>query len=163
MNKKILISRLILTAILMGINFSMAIADDGHKWLESAPAFCRSKPYSNLTPKQMSICDEAAFRHLSKNWKTITASNGQAYEIALDTITSPLPPNSDAGAKLRGAMVLVYIYEGITFNSENVLRFYFDCHDRFQTFTSDWSSVEYMPPFSVVAEISSLACKSNKI
>ncbi|MGH8540540.1 MAG: hypothetical protein ACRETW_08560 [Stenotrophobium sp.] len=134
-NKKIQISKLIFMATLISSASPMAMADGGHKWMGSAPSFCRSEPYGKLTPKQMSICDEAAFRYLSKNWKTITASNGQAYEIALDTITRPLPANSDGGATLRAASVLVYMPEGSTFNPDNVFHFYFDCHDRFQTFS----------------------------
>jgi len=137
-----------------------AMADDaGYAWMNSAPAFCRSNSYGHLTPKQISACDEAAFRYLSKNWKTIKASNGQAYEIALDTITRPLPPNSDSGATLRAATAVVYVSEGVTFNPDNVLHFYFDCHDRFQIFSSRWSPVAYAPPLSVAAKISSVACE----
>lgn len=160
MNIRILISGLILAAMQMVVTLPMAMADDdGHGWLKSAPAYCRSEPYSNLTPKQMLKCDEAAFRDMSKNWKTITASNGQAYEIALDTITRPLPANSDGGATLRAASVLVYLSEGDTFNPDNVLHFYFDCHDRFQTFSSRWSPTAYAPPLSIAAKISSVACR----
>ena len=159
MNKKILISGLTLAAILMVATLPMAMADDGHKWMESAPAFCRSEPYENLTPKQMSMCDEAAFRYMSKNWKTITASNGQTFEIALDTITRPLPDDYGGGATLRAASVFVYISEGDTFNPANVFDFYFDCHDRFQTFSSRWSPTTYAPPLSIAAKISSVACK----
>lgn len=158
-NEKIQILRLIIIATLIFSTSPMAMADDGHKWMESAPSFCRSEPYSSLTPKQMSICDETAFRYLSKNWKTITASNGQAYEIALDTIIRPLPDNSDGGATLRAASVLVYVPEGSTFNPDNALHFYFDCHDRFQTFSSYWSPVTYAPPLSVAAKIASIACR----
>lgn len=156
---KILVSGLILAAALMVGTSHMAMADeDGYTWMNSAPSFCRSKEYGNLTSKQVSKCDEAAFRYLSKNWKTITESNGQAYEIALDTITRPLPTNSDGGATLRAASVLVYVSEGETFNSHNVLHFYFDCHDRYQTFSSRWSLTAYAPPLSIAAKISSVAC-----
>jgi hypothetical protein len=162
-NKKLWVSWLVLMIMLTIATFTMALADDGHKWMESAPSFCRSKPYSNLTPRQMSMCDEAAFRYLSKNWKTITASNGQAYEVALDTIVRPLPDNSDPRATLRSASVLVYMSEGSTFNHDNVLHFYFDCHDRFQTHSSgsysSWSPTAYAPPLSIAAKISFLACK----
>lgn len=158
-NMKIQLSRLVIIAALIFSAIPMVMADNGHNWMESAPSFCRSEPYSDLTPKQMSICDEAAFRYLSKNWKTITASNGQAYEIALDTITRPLPANFDGGATLRDASVLVYMTEGSTFNPNNVLTFYFDCHDRFQTFSSRWSQIAYAPPLSIAAKISSIACK----
>ncbi len=160
MNIRIVISSLILAAMQMLVTLPIAMADDdGHEWLKSAPAFCRSEPYSNLTPKQMSKCNEAAFRYMSKNWKTIKASNGQVYEIALDTITRPLPANSDPRASLRAASVLVYISEGDTFNLDNVLHFYFDCHDRFQTSSSYWSPTTYAPPLSIAAKISSIACK----
>lgn len=138
---------------------SSAMADDGHEWLKSAPAFCRSEPYSNLTPKQMSKCDEAAFRYKKKNWQTITAANGQPYEIALDTIIRPLPTNADPRATLRAATVVVYISEGDTFNLDNVVHFYFDCHDHFQTYSpKHWSPVAYFPPLSIAAKISSAAC-----
>jgi len=151
---------LMLAAMLtVGTAASTAMADeDGHAWMNSAPAFCRSQSYGNLTPKQMSMCDEAAFRYLSKHWTTITATNGQAFEIALDTITRPLPANSDGGATLRAASVVVYISEGDTFNPNNVLHYYFDCHDRFQTFSNGWSPVSYAPPLSIAAKISSVAC-----
>jgi hypothetical protein len=129
----------------------------GFDWMESAPAFCRSKPYSSLTSKQMTTCDEAAFRYLSQNWQTITAANGQAYEIALDTVRRNLPNNVVAGA-LRAATVVVYISEGETFNPANVVHFYFDCHDHVQTFQRHWSQVSYAPPLSVAAKIASIAC-----
>ena len=115
---------------------SPAAAQTGHEWTEFAPAFCRSEYYGSLTPKQMSICDEAAFRQLSRNWQTITAANGQAYEIALDTVGRNLPANVDPPAVLRAATVVVYISEGDVFKPENVVHFYFDCHDQFQTFQS---------------------------
>jgi len=139
---------------------SLAMAgDDGAEWLKSAPAFCRSEPYSNLSPKQMSKCDEAAFRHLSKHWKTIKAVNGQTYEVALDTVQRDLPSNVDPRAKLRAATVVVYVSEGDTFDIDNVVRFYFDCHDRYQTSSrSVWSSSEYAPPLSIAAKISLVAC-----
>jgi hypothetical protein len=130
----------------------------GLEWMESAPAFCRSKAYGSLTSKQMAVCEEAAFRHLSKNWQTITAANGQAYEIALDTVHRNLPNNVDPGADLRAATVVVYISEGEMFNPANVVHFYFDCHDRFQTFQRHWSQVSYAPPLSVAAKITSIAC-----
>lgn len=158
-NKKIQISRPIIIATLIFSTSPVVMADDGRKWMDAIPPFCRSELYSNLTPKQMSICNEAAFRYLSKNWKTITVSNGQAYEVALDTIVRPLPANSDGGATLRAASVLVYMSEGSTFNPDNVLHFYFDCHDRFQTFSSRWSPIAYAPPLSIAATISSIACK----
>lgn len=152
---------LMLAAMLMIGTLPTAMAnDDGQEWLKSAPAFCRSEPYSNLTPKQMSKCDEAAFRYMSKHWQTITAANGQAYEIALDTITRNLPNNLDSGAALRAATVVVYISEGDTFNLDNVVHFYFDCHDHFQTYSPmHWSPVAYFPPLSIAAKISSVACK----
>lgn len=160
MNKRILISGLILAALQMVVTLPMAMAgDDGHGWLKFAPAFCRSEPYSNLSPKQMSKCDEAAFRYLSKNWKTIIAANGQPYEIAIDTITRNLPDNVDSGATLRAATVVVYIPEGDIFNPNNVLHFYFDCLDRFQILSSFWSPTAYAPPLSIAAKISSIACK----
>jgi hypothetical protein len=130
----------------------------GHEWLESAPVFCQSKPYSNLTPKQMNTCAEAAFRHLSKNWKTLTAANGQAYEIALDTVFRNLPSNLDPRANLRAATVVAYISEGEIFNPNNVVHFYFDCHEHFQTFQSRWSPVIYAPPLSIAAKIAAVAC-----
>src|SRR5262249_49202505 len=130
----------------------------GLEWMESAPTFCRSKPYSNLTSKQMAMCEEAGFRYLSKNWQTITAANGQAYEIALDTAHRNLSNNVDSGANLRGATVVVYVSEGEMFNPANVVHFYFDCHDRFQTFQRRWSKVSYAPPLSVAAKIASFAC-----
>jgi len=159
MNKKILTSSLIFTMMMMVGASPTAIADSGREWLKSAPAFCRSEPYSNLTPKQMSMCDEAAFRYLSKHWQTITAANGQAYEIALDTVTRNLPANVAPRASLRAATVVVYISEGDTFNPDNVLHFYFDCHDRFQTSSrSLWSPTAYAPPLSIAAKISTVAC-----
>jgi hypothetical protein len=133
-------------------------SQNGHEWMDSAPTFCQSKPYSNLTPKQMNICAEATFRHLSKNWKTLTAENGQAYEIALDTVFRNLPNNLDSRADLRAATVVAYISEGEVFNPENVVHFYFDCHDRFQTFQRLWSQVIYAPPLSIAAKIASIAC-----
>ena len=146
--------------LVIGIASSAMASDVGNEWLKSAPAFCRSEPYSNLTPKQMSKCDEAAFRYMSKHWQTITAANGQAYEIALDTITRNLPNNLDSGAALRAATVVVYISEGDTFNLDNVVHFYFDCHDHFQTYSPmHWSPVAYFPPLSIAAKISSVACK----
>jgi hypothetical protein len=150
---------LILAAtLLVGIS-PMAMADEvGKEWLSSAPTFCRSNAYGDLTTKQRSMCDEAAFRYLSKNWKTITASNGQEYEIALDTIVRPLPDNEDAGATLRAAEVVVYVAEGETFNPSNVFHFYFDCQGRFQTFSSFWTEPAYAPRLSVAAQISSIAC-----
>lgn len=157
---KIVIELFVGLLVVTGIA-SSAMADDvGHEWMKSAPAFCRSEPYSNLTPKQMSKCDEAAFRYVSKHWQTITAANGQAYEIALDTITRNLPNNLDSGATLRAATVVVYISEGDTFNPDNVVHFYFDCHDHFQTYSPmHWSPVMYFPPLSIAAKISSVACK----
>ncbi len=130
----------------------------GEEWMKSAPAFCRSNTYSNLTSEQMASCDEAAFRALSKNWQNVTASNGQVYEVALDTISRNLPSNVNAGATLRAAMVVVYKRQGEPFNSTNVFTFYFDCRDHFQTFQRGWSPVTYFPPLSVTAEISSIAC-----
>jgi hypothetical protein len=130
----------------------------GHEWMASAPGFCQSKPYGNLTPKQMAMCDEAAFRYLSKNWQTITAANGQAYEIALDTIYRNLPHNTDPRAELRAATVVVYISEGEIFKPNNVVHYYFDCHDHFQTDRPQWSPILYAPPLSVVAKIASIAC-----
>jgi len=106
----------------------------------------------------MNICAEAAFRHLSKNWKTLTAANGQAYEIALDTVFRNLPNNLDPRADLRAATVVAYTSEGEIFNPDNVVHFYFDCHDRFQTFQRQWSQVIYAPPLSVAAKIASIAC-----
>ena len=144
--------------VVMAASSAMA-AVDGQEWLNSAPEFCSSEPYSNLTPKQMAKCHEAAFRYKKKNWKTITASNGQAYEIALDTIYRDLPTNTEPRATLRAATVVVYISEGDTFNIDNVVHFYFDCHDRFQTNSrSFWSPSEYAPPLSIAAKISSVAC-----
>jgi hypothetical protein len=138
----------------------------GHEWMESAPTFCKSKNYSNLTPKQMAACDEAAVRwhiqHLSKNWQTITAANGQTYEIALDTIIRDLPANLDPRADLRGAMVIVHVYEGETLRLESMVSFYFDCHDRFQTVQNNyWSPVTYAPPLSIAAKIAAIACKAK--
>lgn len=159
LNMKI-VKELFIGLFVIGIAPSV-MADDGYEWLKSAPAFCRSEPYSNLTPEQMSKCDEAAFRHLSKHWQTITAANGQAYEIALDTVYRNLADNVDSGATLRAATVVVYISEGDTFNPDNVLHFYFDCHDRFQTFSSRWSPTAYAPPLSIAAKISSVACMHN--
>lgn len=145
--------------LVVGIVSSVMAADVGNEWLNSAPAFCRADPYSSLTQKQMSKCDEAAFRYGKKHWQTITAANGQAYEIALDTIIRNLPNNLDSGAALRAATVVVYIPQGDTFNLDNVLHFYFDCHDRFQTLSrSFWSPTEYAPPLSIAAKISSVAC-----
>ena len=133
----------------------------GDEWLELAPAFCRSKPYSNLTPEQMASCDEAAFRHLSKNWQNVVAANGQIYEVALDTIYRDLPPDVDPAAVLRAAEVVVYASEGEPFNAGNVLHFYFDCHGHFQTFQRVWSPVAYAPPLSVVGKIASVACDKS--
>jgi hypothetical protein len=130
----------------------------GHEWMRSAPAFCQSEPYSNLTPEQTALCDEAAFRNLSKNWGNVTASNGQVYEVALDTIHRNLPSNVDPVAILRAATVVVYEHQGEPFDPRNVLNFYFDCHDRFQTFQRGWSPVAYFPPLSVTAKIASIAC-----
>jgi hypothetical protein len=130
----------------------------GLEWMKSAPAFCQSKPYSSLTPEQMASCEEAAFRNLSKNWRNVTASNGQVYEVALDTIYRNLPSNMDSGATLRAATVIVYESQGEPFNPNNVRHFYFDCHDHFQTFQQEWSPVAYFPPLSVVAKIASIAC-----
>lgn len=134
----------------------------GHEWMQSAPAFCRSKPYSSLTPEQMASCDEAAFRHLSKNWQNVTASNGQVYEIAMDTIYQNLPPNVDPGATLRAATVVVYESQGSLFNPRNVQHFYFDCRDHFQTLQEGWSPVTYAPPLSVAAKIASIACEKSQ-
>jgi hypothetical protein len=120
--------------------------------MKSAPAFCRSDSYGSLTPKQISICDEAAFRQLSRNWQTTTAANGQAYEIALDTVMRNLPANVDPPAALRTATVVVYISEGDVFKPENVVHFYFDCQDHFQTFQWQWSQVAYAPPLSIAAK-----------
>ena len=154
--KKLTILLLLVVSTNILAKFTMA---DGHKWMESAPAFCRSEPYSNLTPKQMSICNEAAFRYMSKNWKIITATNGQAYEIALDTIQRNLPDDVNPSATLRAATVVVYISEGEVFNPNNVVSFYFDCHERYQTNSrSLWSPSEYAPPLSIAANISSIAC-----
>jgi hypothetical protein len=111
-----------------------------------------------LTPKERAVCDEAAFRFLSKNWQTVTAANGQAYEIALDTVARNFPDNFDPAAQLRAASVLVYVYEGELFNPANVIRFYFDCRERFQTLQHDWSPVSYAPPLSVAAKIGSTVC-----
>jgi hypothetical protein len=133
----------------------------GIEWLKSAPAFCSSKPYSNLSREQMASCEEAAFRNLSKNWRDVTASNGQVYEVALDTIYRNLPGNMDSGASLRAATVIVYEPQGQPFDPTNVRHFYFDCHDHFQTFQKEWSSVSYFPPLSVVAEIASIACNTS--
>lgn len=133
----------------------------GLEWMKSAPAFCQSKPYSSLTPEQMASCEEAAFRNLSKNWRNVTASNGQGYEVALDTIYRNLPSNMDSGATLRAATVIVYESQGELFNPNNVRHFYFDCHDHFQTFQQGWSPVAYFPPLSVVAEIASIACDKS--
>jgi hypothetical protein len=130
----------------------------GLEWMNSAPAFCQSRPYSNLTAGQMASCDEAAFRALSKKWQNLTASNGQVYEVALDTISRDLPSNVDPGETLRAATVMVYESQGETFNPNNVFTFYFDCHDHFQTFQRDWSPVAYFPPLSVTAKIASIAC-----
>lgn len=130
----------------------------GHEWMRSAPAYCQSQPYSNLTSEQMASCDEAAFRNLSKNWRNVTASNGQVYEVALDTIYHDLPSNVDPAATLRAATAVVYEHQGEPFNPRNVLHFYFDCHDHFQTFQQEWSPVAYFPPLSVAAKIASLAC-----
>ena len=134
----------------------------GHEWMQSAPAFCSSKAYSSLTPEQMASCDEAAFRHLSKNWQSVTASNGQVYEIAIDTIYQNLPPNVDPGATLRAATVVAYESQGRPFNPRNVQHFYFDCQDHFQTLQQGWSPVTYAPPLSVAAKIASIACEKSQ-
>ena len=136
-----------------------AQAQTGHEWMVSAPAYCRSNQYAALPERQRSKCDEAAFRFLSKNWTTVTAANGQAFQIALDTVVHPIPVDLDPAAKLRGAMVKVYAPEGDDFDAGNVMTFYFDCHDKVQTFTSRWSPVTYAPPMSVAAQISRVACK----
>jgi hypothetical protein len=128
----------------------------GQEWQKSAPAFCRSSSY--LTPGQQAICAEAAFRYLSKDWQTVTAANGQAYEIAVDTINRNFPANVDPAAKLRAASVMVYVREGSIFNTENVVRFYFDCHEHYQTFRRNWSEIAYYPPSSVAAKIASVVC-----
>jgi hypothetical protein len=133
----------------------------GLEWLKSAAAFCSSKPYSSLTPEQMASCEESAFHNLWKNWRNVTASNGQVYEVALDTIYRNLPSNMDSGATLRAATVIVYESQGQPFNPNNVRHFYFDCHDRFQTFQQEWFPVTYFPPLSVVAEIASIACNTS--
>jgi uncharacterized protein len=133
----------------------------GHEWMRSAPAFCQSRPYSSLTPEEMASCDEAAFRYLSKNWQNVTASNGQVYEIAMDTIYDNLPPNVDPAATLRAATVVVYESKGKLFNARNVQQFYFDCRDHFQTFQQGWSPVTYAPPLSVAAKIASIACEKS--
>lgn len=133
----------------------------GLEWMKSAPTFCQSKPYSNLTPEQIVSCDEAAFRSLSKDWQNVTASNGQVYDVALDTISRNLPRNVNPGATLRAAMVIVYESQGEPFNPNNVFTFYFDCHDHFQTFQQAWSPVAYFPPLSVTAKIASIACNSS--
>lgn len=135
----------------------------GHEWMRSAPAYCQSQPYSNLTSEQMASCDEAAFHNLSKNWQNVTASNGQVYEVALDTIYNDLPSNVDPGATLRAATVVVYEHQGEPFNPTNVLHFYFDCHDHFQTFQQGWSPVAYFPPLSVAAKIASIACDKSAL
>jgi hypothetical protein len=133
----------------------------GLEWMKSAPAFCQSASYSSLTPEQMASCNEAAFRSLSKNWKNVTASNGQVYEVALDTISRNLPSNINPGATLRAATVMVYESQGEPFNPNNVFTFYFDCHDHFQIFQQDFSPVTYFPPQSISAKISSIACDSS--
>jgi hypothetical protein len=134
----------------------------GLEWMKSAPAFCQSKPYSSLTPEQRAPCEEAAFRNLSKNWRDVTASNGQVYEVALDTIYRNLPSNMDSGATLRAVTVIVYESQGELFNPNNVRHFYFDCRDHFQTFQQEWSPVAYFPPLSVVAKIASIACDKSE-
>ncbi len=130
----------------------------GHEWMKSAPAFCRSESYSNLTPKQIAICNEVAFRSTSKNWENVKASNGQVYEVALDTINHNL---SGLRTNLLAASVQVYENQGEPFNLNNVITFYFDCHDHFQTFQEGWSPVSYAPPLSVVGRIASIACNKS--
>ncbi len=139
------------------------VKNDGRAWMASAPEFCRSASYADLSLSEQSVCNEAAFRYLSKRWETVTASNGQAFEIALDTATGPLPTNVDPRATLRAASVTVYVSEGKTFNPENVLRYYFDCIDRFQTSArSGMSQPAFAPPLSVAGRISSIACAARK-
>ncbi len=130
----------------------------GHEWMKSAPAFCRSGSYSNLTPEQIATCDEVAFRSTSKNWQNVTASNGQVYEVALDTISRNPASNVNPGATLRAAMVMVYESQGEPFNPNNVFTFYFDCHSHYQVFQEGWSPVSYAPPLSVAGRIASIAC-----
>lgn len=148
----------VVAMLLMSISNALLANEDGHAWMNSAPAFCRSIAYGQLTPEQRSACDESAFRYLSKNWKTVTTSNGAEYQIALDTIVRPLKADEDGGATLRAASVVVYVVEGSTFNPRNVYHFYFDCHGEFQTFSSHWSQPQFAPRLSVAAQISSIAC-----
>ena len=111
--------------------------------------------------KEMASRNEAAFRELSKTWRTVTVSNGQVYEIAMDTIHHNLPPKVDPAAILRAATVYAYGPRGGLFNSDNVMHFYFDCHGHVQTFQQDWSPVTNISPLSVAAKIAPIACGSS--
>ncbi len=114
----------------------------------------------DLTSEQMASRDEAAFRNLSKNWLNVTASNGKVYEVAMDTI-SRNPSDIWPAATLRAATVYVYGPQEKPFNPKNVQRFFFDCHDHFQTFQQDWSPVAYVPPLSVAAKVASIVCDNS--
>jgi hypothetical protein len=114
----------------------------------------------DLTPAQMVSRDEAAFRNLSKNWRNVTASDGQVYEVAMDTI-SRKPSDMWPPAVLRAATAYVYGPLKEPFNSSDVQRFFFDCHNHFQTFKQDWSPVADILPQSVAAKVASIACDNS--
>jgi Surface-adhesin protein E len=111
--------------------------------------------------ERMASLNEAAFRNLSKNWRNVTASNGQVYEIAMDTIDHNLPNNVEPVATLRAATVVVYGPQEKPFNANNVQHLYFDCRGHFQTFQQDWSPVADIPALSVAAEVASIACDNS--
>ena len=93
-------------------------------------------------------------RTYTPNWRPIEADNGAVYQVDLNSIYRTTDGSAD---------VVVYQYQGPSFDPRNMRRWFFTCRGYFRLSTdAGISQPIYVPPRSVASQIGAIACAGAK-